>query len=383
MASNSLNSFLSGLFGADGFIQQAFGFVGNHVNSWLNSQTGAGLTGSEMAHMAFDEKMAKDARADAHQEAVDARAWQTEMSNTTYQRGVQDMQAAGINPAMMYGGTAVSNAAPSASLPSAPSASSGAPSKGALDVGSLMQIAFSKAQVDLMKSEARLNNSKADEALSNIDVNSASLDEISNRCEYWSSEVSKNYSYRELIDQQAVQQRIDNMTREESNRVKIDLDKAYKAMSDAKTDTEAQNAKLGALQVMFQNGLLSRGFIDQYIRNFESGTKLNLSVSERNRVAAYCENQLLGHHMRELDSNTNLNNARILESAQNVQESKSRESLNDSKRTAQDYINRNTASRYGFTGMDSNSKTDQVAGTILNAMMNMVDTFKPDFVFKQ
>ena len=39
-------------------------------------------------------------------EALLQRKWQTEMDNTKYQRAVEDMEKAGINPAMVFGGGA-------------------------------------------------------------------------------------------------------------------------------------------------------------------------------------------------------------------------------------------------------------------------------------
>lgn len=39
--------------------------------------------------------------------------WQAEMSNTAYQRGVKDMKAAGLNPAMMFGGKGDAASSPS------------------------------------------------------------------------------------------------------------------------------------------------------------------------------------------------------------------------------------------------------------------------------
>lgn len=55
-------------------------------------------------------------------EAQKARDYQTEMSNTAYQRAVKDMQAAGLNPALMLGSGGAST--PSGSAASGGSASS-------------------------------------------------------------------------------------------------------------------------------------------------------------------------------------------------------------------------------------------------------------------
>lgn len=51
-------------------------------------------------------------------EAQKQRDWEEQMSSTAYQRGTEDMQAAGLNPAMMY-----ANGANPASTPSGSSAS--------------------------------------------------------------------------------------------------------------------------------------------------------------------------------------------------------------------------------------------------------------------
>lgn len=110
------------------------------------------LTGKEREQNAFNA-----------QQAQMNRDYQTEMSNTAYQRAVSDMQNAGLNPALMYGnGSAAStptgsNASGSASLFDSP-----------VGIENLVQAYATmksvKADVDLKRSQERLNDAKADES---------------------------------------------------------------------------------------------------------------------------------------------------------------------------------------------------------------------------
>ena len=97
--------------------------IGQQVGDWYKGivSSGAGkylgtnLTGAE-----------REANAFTAQEAQKQRDYETEMSNTAYQRQVADMQAAGINPAL-----AMSGSASGASTPSGASAQSVSPGQGA------------------------------------------------------------------------------------------------------------------------------------------------------------------------------------------------------------------------------------------------------------
>lgn len=93
-------------------------------NSLVNAVTGAHLTGAQQEANTFEAEQA--------QKQMD---FQQQMSNTQYQRGVADMQAAGVNPALVYGAGHSGASTPSGAM--AASESPGSPDV----VGLLGQIA--------------------------------------------------------------------------------------------------------------------------------------------------------------------------------------------------------------------------------------------------
>ena len=84
-------------------------------------------------------------------EAQKQRDWETEMSNTAYQRAVKDMKEAGLNPAMMYG----SGGAGMASTPSGASASSQPARINSLvaDIGNLMNSITNAKALDIQRNK--------------------------------------------------------------------------------------------------------------------------------------------------------------------------------------------------------------------------------------
>lgn len=109
--------------------------------------TRSGLTGAEQEANAFTAS-----------EAQKQRDWETEMSNTAYQRQVKDMQAAGINPAMAMN-------AGGASTPSGASASSVSSSSSGLSFADIMQAVLLPMQRKLMKSQAKQAADQGEAAL--------------------------------------------------------------------------------------------------------------------------------------------------------------------------------------------------------------------------
>lgn len=134
--------------GADGVLSDVTGdssaSLSGIAGSFINKETGAGLTGAEREANAFNAE-----------EAQKQRDWETEMDNTKYQRAVADARSAGINPMMVAGG--------SPTAPSGSSASSVSPSSGS-SLSEILQAIALPSQIAQRKSERKLIEAEAKES---------------------------------------------------------------------------------------------------------------------------------------------------------------------------------------------------------------------------
>ena len=102
------------------------------VKDLMGKYLGTNLTTAEREQNAFNAS-----------EAEKQRAWTEQLDNTKYQRSVQDMTSAGLNPALMYGSAGVSSA------PSGSAASSGSVGSGSLsDIVNLALLPFTIRQME-------------------------------------------------------------------------------------------------------------------------------------------------------------------------------------------------------------------------------------------
>lgn len=144
-----LNGVLNQTIGAAGAagigsIMSLFG-PNTTVGSIGRAMTGSGLTGAQQEQNAFNASQAEITR-----------MWQEKMQGSQYQRSVQDMLKAGLNPALMYG----SSAGP-ASMPTGANASgNNAPA----DVSSLINMMMARKNMDLIDSQIFKNKADANKA---------------------------------------------------------------------------------------------------------------------------------------------------------------------------------------------------------------------------
>lgn len=123
----------------------ASGIVGHYI----------GLSKSEQQQNAFNAS-----------EAEKNRQYQADMSNTAYQRSVADMQQAGLNPQLMYGGTTSPASTPSGSQ----AVSGGFSNRGLLAMQTQVALQKGIAEVKLARAEAKLKEIEADYAPEKFDA---------------------------------------------------------------------------------------------------------------------------------------------------------------------------------------------------------------------
>lgn len=121
---------------------------------------GASQGASNLVNTGVNIWSQKDQQAFNSAEAQKARDWQTEMSNTAYQRSVADMEAAGINPNLLAGGGGQASSSAGAV------ASGSAAARGSFDFSSIFSNAIaSLIAKDKISSSELIQEMKAESAM--------------------------------------------------------------------------------------------------------------------------------------------------------------------------------------------------------------------------
>ena len=260
---------------------------GNPFLSLFNKLTGAGLTGAELAANRFNAEQAQLQR-----------DYEEHMSNTAYQRGVVDMQAAGLNPALMYGSGGA------ASTPSGSSASSVGlgVSGGLLDL--ILQLKSLNIQQTVANADARQKNANADK----IEAEIPWIDVI-NGLDQRARELGNSLTEEQIANMRKTREQIEENIRktiqETSNAVlqglllnvqknlaeltyqqQAEMFEFDKALKQASTDAQKAQAAAAYAKAAIDRGLLDAGIVDKTISKFEEEIKSLSSEADRRAAEA-------------------------------------------------------------------------------------------------
>lgn len=186
--------------------------MGKNYKDFIKGTTGSGLTTAQQQQNAFTMQQQNAQQQFNAEQAALNRDWQERMSNTAYQRGTADMVAAGLNPAMMYGGSAVSASTPSGSPASSAAPSGSSPSNvqpGVID--SLMNLAFSAERMQSLKLDNE--RKRIDNAIAGIDLENHS-ELVSATIDFTNQRARTSAKQAELFVQQVKNGQMDNLLKD-------------------------------------------------------------------------------------------------------------------------------------------------------------------------
>lgn len=228
--------------------------LSNGLEGLWNKETGAGLTPAER----------------------EQNEWTAQREDTYFTRMVNDMQNAGVNPALMYG---------SASGPGVNSSAGG--SSGSGGISDLLQLAMlplqiqaTKAQIDKTKADtANVNANTEGTLLSNDWINREKQAEVDSKNSVASLNEKRESEIEQKIkeSQQNIQEsisrthEIEERTRLEvsqrilnnANAKKIEALMPYeKLLLEAKTDHEKASAEQAFMHAAYENALINTGVVE-------------------------------------------------------------------------------------------------------------------------
>lgn len=245
--------------------------------NWFQGKTGSGLTDAQVQQNAFQERMA----------------------NTQYQRGVEDMKAAGLNPALLYG----QGASPA---PSPSGADVGSPSFSFQEaVNALMlpkQLEQMSANIELAKSNADKNRADADLMRQNLDFNSQLFDlrkqgqELSNQLTSETIENTKvlrneiGENIKLLQKKQLTEDEVKLLTEAQKNLANMQEKELATLLPfkekelNARTVQEAAAAKFSSVQAGIQAGLWRMGYFDAQFNELQEAIRQRSTSADAQEV---------------------------------------------------------------------------------------------------
>lgn len=204
-------------------VSESRSFLKNQAGSLLNKYTGAGLTGAE-------------------QEANQFTAEQMDLANqrnvfnyqNRYQWETADMEKAGLNPALLYGGSSGAGSVGSASAGSSVSPAS----NGISDlIGSIMDIALLKAQIGNINADTALKKSesrRSEVTAENIErLTPLQEKELTSRIKEINQNVSESEARQSLSIVQTIAVSKNTKWYDKMAQADIDLQESQKALNDA------------------------------------------------------------------------------------------------------------------------------------------------------
>lgn len=250
------------------------------LGEWLfgdifKSISGSGLTSSEIQQNEFNAEQAQLNR-----------DWQEQMDNTKVQRSVQDMQAAGVNPAMMLGGSA----GVTASTPSGGVASGSGGRAGNVSLDSIMNMAmigqrFKESNANIQVAKAEASRIKADSE--RIEKENTWIDELRQTdIDEARSRIDKNIQEAQTEESKRANYAADTLLKNataEQIQVLLPYETAFR---EAQTDAARAAAARDAVHAAYEQGLIDSGYIKAMVRQLNASA----SLDEQDALASQIEN---------------------------------------------------------------------------------------------
>lgn len=183
------------------------------LGNWFNGSTGSGLTDAQKEQNEFNAQQAALQRAFSAQEASKLRDWQERMRATQYQTSVNDMKNAGLNPAMAYGGTAISAGTPSGAMGSGSAASGGTPQIHGGLMSDIINLSMLNAQRKNIEAQTRKLNEETEKTRQETSyqrllneyypgISQATIDELRSRIGLQSVDADYKTEQKHLVETQ-------------------------------------------------------------------------------------------------------------------------------------------------------------------------------------